>query len=114
MKDWRSQLREHDPAAEACLPERAEAMRKVIVEAARAAGVPRSPWPWRLACATAALAVLAGGAGDGVRGPVREPAAPLNAPDPSGGRRQIQFSTPGGTRIVWELNPRFSLRETLP
>jgi hypothetical protein len=61
-----------------------------------------------------ALALLAGGAGDGIRDPRVEPGARVNAPDPAGERRQIQFSTPGGTRIIWELNPEFSLMETLP
>jgi hypothetical protein len=26
---------------------------------------------------------------------------------------QIHFSTPGGTRIVWTLDPEFQLRETM-
>lgn len=28
--------------------------------------------------------------------------------------RQLQFATPGGTRIIWQFNPDFSLRESLP
>ncbi len=28
--------------------------------------------------------------------------------------RQLQFATPGGTRIIWQFNPEFSMRETLP
>jgi hypothetical protein len=28
--------------------------------------------------------------------------------------RQMQFSTPGGTRIIWQFDPDFSLRETVP
>jgi hypothetical protein len=28
--------------------------------------------------------------------------------------RQLQFATPGGTRIIWQFDPEFSLRETLP
>ena len=36
-------------------------------------------------------------------------------PEPPGTeRRQIHFATPGGTRIIWELNPRFTLQEALP
>jgi len=39
-----------------------------------------------------------------------EPAAP-----PTQNLRQLQFATPGGTRIIWEFDPQFSLREqTLP
>ena len=32
----------------------------------------------------------------------------------SPGVRQLQFATPGGTRIIWQFDPEFSLRETLP
>jgi hypothetical protein len=28
-------------------------------------------------------------------------------------RTQVHFSTPGGTRIVWTLDPDFQLRETM-
>ena len=29
-------------------------------------------------------------------------------------RRQIQFATPGGTRIIWEINPDFTMGDTIP
>jgi hypothetical protein len=28
--------------------------------------------------------------------------------------RQLQFATPGGTRIIWRFDPEFTLREPLP
>ena len=28
--------------------------------------------------------------------------------------RQLQFATPGGTQIIWQFDPEFSLTETLP
>lgn len=31
-----------------------------------------------------------------------------------GGRRQVQFATPGGTRIIWTIDPDFQMRGTLP
>jgi hypothetical protein len=114
MTNWRRQLRDHDPAADAIVPERADEMRRVVVEAARAATAQHSPWPWRFAFAAVALTLLAGGAGDdgrAARGTI-ERAGELVAPSTE--RRQLQFSTPGGTRIIWELNPAFSLTETLP
>ena len=46
-----------------------------------------------------------------------QPAPPRYAPSASPGDaslRQLQFATPGGTRIIWEFNPEFTLRETLP
>ncbi len=46
------------------------------------------------------------------RAPVRQPEAlvstqPARVPE----RRQLQFSTPGGTRIIWTFDPDFSLKE---
>jgi hypothetical protein len=38
-------------------------------------------------------------------------AGPVTSPE-SDQRTQVQFSTPGGTRIVWTLDPGFQLRET--
>ena len=114
MNDWRTQLREFDPAAETPVPGRFDAMRTVVVEAARGGGVVHAPWPRRLAFAMAALAVVAGGAGDAGRGPAAPPQAVIDSEQPAGQRRQVQFATPGGTRIIWELNPDFRLTETLP
>ena len=28
--------------------------------------------------------------------------------------RQLQFATPGGTRVIWRFDPQFSLKESLP
>ena len=39
--------------------------------------------------------------------PVSEPAAVSG----SGERRQMQFATPGGTRIIWTFDPAFQLKE---
>jgi hypothetical protein len=34
---------------------------------------------------------------------------------PGGGeRRQVQFATPGGTRIIWTIDPDFQLKEVMP
>ena len=114
MNDWRTQLREFDPADETALPGRFEATRTVVVEAARASRVVHSPWPRRLAFAMVALAVVAGGAGDVGLGPAAPPAVGVKARHPGDERRQVQFATPGGTRIIWEINPEFRLREMVP
>jgi hypothetical protein len=29
-------------------------------------------------------------------------------------RRQVQFATPGGTRIIWTIDPNFQMREVMP
>lgn len=43
--------------------------------------------------------------------PVPPPPSPAVA---TPGIRQLQFATPGGTRIIWQFDPEFTLRETLP
>ena len=37
----------------------------------------------------------------------------LNPGDPLE-RRQVQFATPGGTRIIWTIDPNFQMREVMP
>jgi hypothetical protein len=111
MSDWRQLLREAD-VDESLPADRAQQIRQAVVAAAAAAPLPRSGWPIGLAFASVALVMLLGGAGDDGRLPRQSETGPaLPAADQ---RRQLQFSTPGGTRIIWELNPNFSLTETLP
>ena len=43
--------------------------------------------------------------------PAADAAGALTSPE-SDRRTQVQFSTPGGTRIVWTIDPGFQLRET--
>jgi hypothetical protein len=93
-------------------PQRAQEVRRAVIAAAQQEPPPVVVWPWKLAIAAASLLVLAGGAGD--VGPLGSNESGVTAPAPGGERRQLQFATPGGTRIIWELNPEFTLRETLP
>ncbi|HJR59497.1 MAG TPA: hypothetical protein VJ813_08870 [Vicinamibacterales bacterium] len=113
MSDWRELLREAD-GDESLPADHAQQIRQATIAAAAAAVVPASVWPIRLAFASVALVMLLGGAGDHGRVPGQSSEAPGQAPTPADERRQLQFSTPGGTRIIWELNPNFSLTETLP
>jgi hypothetical protein len=50
--------------------------------------------------------------------PAAETPEPLTAIGGSGGdggdRRQLQFSTPGGTRIIWIFDQNFRLQESMP
>jgi ferric-dicitrate binding protein FerR (iron transport regulator) len=112
MSDWRALLRAHDPATEAIEGVRAERMRRAVLDAARHATPQPSPWTWRLALAGAAVVLLAAGAGD--IGRMSGDRVATSPPAPSGERRQVQFDTPGGTRIIWEINPDFTLQETIP
>ena len=111
MKNWQQVLRENDPGIERLDAEAAARMRDVVVRAARAGAPSASAWPARLAlaafaCLVVMLSTLA------MQTPVD---TPVDAPVVAGSeRRQIQFATPGGTRIIWEINPEFRLGETVP
>jgi hypothetical protein len=110
MKTWQQVLLEVPLEDLQIDPERARAMRRIVVAVAAEAEPAASPWPLRVAAAGVMLAFLASGGGEH-----RSAASPATGdPVRAGERRQIQFATPGGTRIIWELNPEFSLGEALP
>lgn len=125
----RSILREGDPAADGREPDAEEAarLRARVLDAAGEAlldppCLPDTGWRWTPAAVAVAalLAVVALGAvtlqlsrsaapgsakeGRDAAGGVHDPA---HDPDPHLDRspRQIQFTTPGGTRVVWMLYP---------
>lgn len=118
MKDIRTLLVEADPVrTEPGLSEAdAERMRRVIVSAPRT--IQREPafWPRALAVAAAVVLMVAGGTFVGGRLPDPAPGVTETtvAPAEAGERRQVQFATPGGTRIIWTLDPDFKMREALP
>jgi hypothetical protein len=43
-----------------------------------------------------------------------EPSSASLPLDPATEQRQLQFSTPGGTRIIWVFNSEFEVKETTP
>lgn len=115
MKTWQTLLREGDPAADARLasPD-ADRMRRIVVAAA---GEPRpSPFPWYQPLAMAALVVIMIGVGAlvGHRAEWEAPRPSAAGMHDEAERRQLQFVTPGGTRIIWTFNSEFELNETLP
>ncbi|HEX7151195.1 MAG TPA: hypothetical protein VF618_06885 [Thermoanaerobaculia bacterium] len=92
-------LREHDPAAGRELAgDDVLRIRTAVLSSTRER---RVSYAVRLSFATLAL-VLFAGAWAAMR--TRE-AAP--APQPQ--KRQIHYTTPGGTRIIWSLDPEFQL-----
>jgi hypothetical protein len=115
MKTWQTLLREGDPAADAQLPAPdAQRMRRVVVAAARE---PRPlPFSWYQPLAMAALVVIMIGLGALVGQRAEwEATRPTAAGMHEGAeRRQLQFVTPGGTRIIWTFNSEFDLSETVP
>jgi hypothetical protein len=118
MTSLRARLSEGDPAEGAGLsPSDVRELRRVVMTAAE--GSPASGAVGLEPLAVAALIALMIGAGvfGGRRVSEREhrlvPAA-VELPAPEGERRQLQFSTPGGTRIIWVFDSEFQLKDTTP
>ena len=119
MKDVRETLRDADPlrVEPALSAEEAERMRQTVLDAAVVP--PTGSRVWQRAVALAALVVMLIGAGAIVgrrlapRVPPATPDAAAPAPGDPGERLQVQFATPGGTRIIWTINPQFRVDEVM-
>ena len=118
MKDVGQWLRDADPVGPAgddpgLSSSEAQSMRRAMLTALDA----RSPaplwWPHPLAIAATVALTLTAGVVVGRRLPpprdVRDAPAMAHAGGATfaGGRRQLQFATPGGTRVIWVFNPDF-------
>ena len=114
MSNWQRILREHDPIEPLTADETAAIRSRVVADAVRAnqssAPTVRLAPVWALGGALTAAAIA------GILVARTHPHAPVSAPSVSapGDMRQLQFATPGGTRVIWQFNPDFSLRETHP
>jgi hypothetical protein len=113
MSNWQEILRDHDPIEPLTADDSAAIRRRVVAEAVRPgkALAPRRLAPiWALGGALTVAAIA------GILVARTHPQAAAVAPAGSapGDMRQLQFATPGGTRIIWQFNPDFSLRETHP
>jgi hypothetical protein len=68
-------------------------------------------WPHPLSIAATIALTLAAGITVGrllpPRETLREAPAIAQAADATGARRQLQFATPGGTRVIWVFDPEF-------
>jgi hypothetical protein len=120
MIDWRTRLRDalRDDETDGLSARDRLIMRRVVVESV-------SPEPdadvsflwWRPLAVGAVLALMvASGLIVGRRIPVAvdEHAGVIQDLAGAGERRQVQFSTPGGTRIIWTIDPDFRLSEVIP
>ena len=123
MNDIGARLREadpliHDPADGAMTAEEIDAMRRAILAAARSEKAP-SWFPPLLALAATAAALVIAVVGARMGGTPRETSsaaagAPRSAQPPelsaaaADGKRQLQFATPGGTRVIWVFDPEFN------
>ena len=115
MTDIRDRLRDADPLLNDPVlpPEDVAAMRRRVLDAARQPRLVAVEWKRTLAIA-AGVGLIAGAGIDTARRvprPERQPVA-VTAPVAAGATRtQVHFSTPGGTRIIWTLDPAFQLTE---
>jgi hypothetical protein len=120
MSDWRTRLRDalRDDETDGLSARDRLIMRRVVVEsvpAERDADV-SFLW-WRPLAVGAVLALMvASGVVIGRRIPVAvdEHVGVVQGVPDAGERRQVQFSTPGGTRIIWTIDPNFRLNEVIP
>ena len=115
MTDLHTRLRDADPLRfEQGLdgPAR-EAMRRAVVAAAEAK--PAAVRYWRQSFALAAVAVVAVvGASAAYRFAEQRASRGVVADAAPSPPTQVQFRTPGGTRIIWTLDPSFHLGGTRP
>jgi hypothetical protein len=123
MTDLRTRLRDalRDEQDDRLSADAAAAMRRIVVAAARDGGSePARFWFAPLAVAATVVAMVAIGISIGERFDDRlvrdrpSDATDTDVPAPQGPARarQLQFSTPGGTRIIWIFNSDLDLKTT--
>jgi hypothetical protein len=116
VKHLNAALRDADPLSrEPGLSDAdAAAIRRAVVAAADRADSSAAAWPRPLFVAATIAATVVAGVGIGSLVPRRaaqpEPrrAASAQARAQADARRQLQFATPGGTRIIWVFDPEFN------
>jgi hypothetical protein len=124
MTDLKTLLTEGDPVRNEgeLSPADASRMRRLIVAATAEPSVARTPWqrPFAIAAIGALVAVVGTIAGhrrivDPVPAPqATEPLAAIGGSSIADERRQLQFATPGGTRIIWIFDQNLRLQESMP
>ena len=127
MTDWRTLLREVDARNEdeRLSDDDVESMRRAMLAAAAKAAPEREGGLWMrplLVAATVvamvAVGVLAGRRPD-LPAPPKSPSGQAESSAESQGvgigepNRQLQFLTPGGTRIIWVFNSDFDMKATV-
>ena len=125
MTDLSTLLKDADPVArEASLsPEDALRMRREMLAALPVSVDVRPVWrrPLTFAAAAALMMTVITVAGHRTGSVQSSDEAPGPSPAPSDGgssgsiaTRQLQFATPGGTRIIWIFDENLRLQESLP
>ena len=86
-----------------------------MLTAAPATRTVSQPWPGAVPIAAMVVVMIAVGIVAGGRlPPSEESAAAAGAVIEPIDRTQVQFATPGGTRIIWTLDPEFELQGSTP
>ena len=126
MSSWKDRLREADEALERELSmEESQRLKRTVLAAvpagtrARRWSLPFALTAGSLTAASAALVVTtlltsAGSQATGDGGRVAIVDEPAKGEQAESGRRQLQFATPGGTRIIWVFDSDFEVKGTLP
>lgn len=115
MNNLKDLLRDADPVPrEPGLSRDAVAdLRRTMLAAAHAAPARHVFWARQLTMAACLTVMVLTGLLAAYRVPPAVRDIPSPASSASAQRTQVHFSTPGGTRIIWTLDPDFQLRETL-
>jgi len=114
MKDIGRLLRDGDPVAQEPEMSAAEvqAVRRAVLDAIDVPDRAASRWPGPLLAAAAVAAAMVAGVAVGLRTPTSQmPAVGAESSHASGAaraQRQLQFASPGGTRIIWVFDPEFN------
>jgi len=115
VKDISRILRDADPLArEQGLPPAAvTGMRRAVVAAATDSVQPAGWWPKPLLVGATVATMLVAGVMAGRWLPSRDAGttavrSETSSAAASSPRRQLQFATPGGTRIIWVFDPDFN------
>ena len=116
MKNFGDLLRAGDPIAREGGMSAADIsrMRRAVVSAADHESAITAWWPRPILIAATVAVTIVAGVIVGRRLPSRDAAVDDIASEPSSRtaasaeRRQLQFASPGGTRIIWVFDPEFT------
>jgi hypothetical protein len=123
--DWRQRLREalDDPDRGSMATDAARSIRQLVVAEAWANPGAEAGWSWKRPVAIAAMVVLliAIGFSGGRRADfartdslLLERSSDHLGDRPASSKRQLQFSTPGGTRVIWVFDSNLVLKGMTP
>jgi hypothetical protein len=120
MRDLQTLLTGADPVAQGpdLSPAEARAMRRVILAAAEDTRSTTDTWSGAMPIATVVIITVALGVVVGRRLPLTplsdDARASVVTETDAAERTQVQFATPGGTQIIWTIDPEFDLRGLTP